>query len=206
MGAGRYDVVVRQPGEAAERAEARRWTAAEIEHALPWLKRANAQGREVLIRPAPGEDARLVLMGGLNAAEVERMRRAGREPAVVVESAPGRLEGWVRVPACDEARRWEVLRQLAAERGADPAREEVGRYGRLAGFTNPRERAGEREPWVLCRASAGREASAGAELVAAAGQRLEARAQEAAAARERQAREPGRQRGSDRSRDGGMEL
>lgn len=206
MGAGRYDVAVRMPGEAAERTEVRRWTAAEIQGALPWLKRANAQGREVLIRPAPGEDAQLVLVGGLDAARVERMRQAGREPAAVVETAPGRLQAWVRVPRCDEARRLEILKQLAAERGADPGRMRTGLYGRLAGFTNPRERDGEREPWVLCRASPGREASAGAELVAAAGQRLDAQAQEAAAAREKQAREQGRQRDRDRSRDGGLEL
>ena len=186
MGAGRYEVAVREPGR--DVGEVRRWTAEEIARALPWLKRANARGRDVLIRPAAGEEGTLVLVGGLTAAKVEAMKAAGREPAAVVEAEPGQLQAWVRVPACDAARREAIGRQLAREQGVDldPKNAVAGLYGRLAGFTNREAGDDRRQPWVLCRESSGREAHAGAALVKAAGQRLEARA--------RRARERGRER------------
>ena len=197
MGVGRYEVAVREPGGEGEvvSGEVRRWTAEEIGQALPWLKRANAQGRDVLIRPAVGEEATLVLVGGLDAAKVEAMKAAGREPAVVVEVSPGRLEAWVRVPACDAARREAIGRQLAKEQGVDPRRAVAGRYGRLAGFTNRGAGDGRRQPWVLCRESSGREARIGAALVRVAGQEVAFRAQVA--------REQAQERLAERERDRG---
>lgn len=203
LGAGRYEVAVRRVEDGT--AERRRWTAAEIEGALPWLKRVNAQGRQVLIRPAPEEDRELVLVGGVDAATVEAMRAAGREPAAVVESAPGRFEAWVRIPASDGVRRLEVARQLATERGADLEGVRTDWFGHLAGFTNPAQETDGRRPWVLCRSSTGREASAGATLVEEANQRLDARAQEAARQREAHQRAQ-RAAAAERSRDrGGLE-
>ena len=164
MGAGWYEVAVREPGR--DVGEVRRWTAEEIARALPWLKRANARGRDVLIRPA-----------------------------AVVEAEPGQLQAWVRVPACDAARREAIGRQLAREQGVDPRRAVPGLYGRLAGFTNREAGDERRQPWVLCRESSGREARAGAALVKVAGQEVEFRAQ---VARERRARQQAQERGRER--------
>jgi len=196
MGSDRYEVAIREPGGDVASGEMRRWTVEEIGRALPWLKRANAQGRDVLIRPATGEEATLVMVEGLDAAKVEAMKAAGREPAVVVEASPGQLEAWVRVPACDAARREAIGRQLAKEQGVDPKSAVPGLYGRLAGFTNRGAGDERRQPWVLCRESSGKEARVGPALVKAAGQEVEFRA--------RVARERGhsRSRGG-RSRDGG---
>ena len=120
----------------------------------------------------------------------------------MVETAPGRLEAWVRISGTGAARRAEVARGLALERGADPVRAAAGRYGSLAGFTNPEQETEGRRPWVLCRSSTGREASAGVALVEQAGQRLDARAQEQARQKEAQQR----MAASERSRDRGMGL
>ncbi len=68
------------------------------------------------------------------------------------------------------------VRPLASEYDADPASADSRHYGRLAGFTNRKDKHTTRagyQPWVLLRESKGKTATAGPALVQQAGQQIE---------------------------------
>ncbi|WP_311135866.1 DNA-primase RepB domain-containing protein [Providencia rettgeri] len=72
--------------------------------------------------------------------------------------------------------RGQIARTLASEYDADPASADSRHYGRLAGFTNRKDKHTTRagyQPWVLLRESKGKTATAGPALVQQAGQQIE---------------------------------
>ncbi len=80
-------------GKATQRA----WTRAELERpvTVAWLKRMNAKGHGVFIRPAG--DHGLVLVDELKAEAVDRMKRSGSAPAVTLEASPGAYQVCVKL-------------------------------------------------------------------------------------------------------------
>jgi len=129
--------------------EERRWRKAKVIESMRWLKRMNARGYDVWIRP-DGEHG-LVLLGGLKEADLQTLRERGFAPAAVVEAGRERFHAWVKLsqrPLADH------LRSQAAEGLVQG----LGRYGanaisrvdgRLAGFTNQQvQRTGGRHPFV----------------------------------------------------------
>ena len=145
-------------------------TPEEIMEGLPWLKSMNANGNDIYVRPADDLGHGLVLVDDLDRAGLERMRGDGVGPAVVIETSADNFQAWIKlsgeeVPA---AVRGEVAKRLAKTYGADPASAGARHYGRLAGFTNRKEKyvdpSSGRRPWVLCRESGGRQAAIGPDL------------------------------------------
>ena len=67
------------------------WSAEQIDAALSWLRRENACGAHIFVRP-DGAHA-LSLVDDLSAETIARMTNAGFQPAVVVETSPGQLPG-----------------------------------------------------------------------------------------------------------------
>src|SRR5437868_2481091 len=65
----------------------RTWMVAEIEHGMPWLKRENALGHDVYVRPAGSVG--LVLVDDLAPTASLHLHSDGLGPAVVVETSPG---------------------------------------------------------------------------------------------------------------------
>ena len=63
MGCDRYDIGIRDA--ASGKMMNREWSAAEVLQNTPWLKRMNAQGNDVYIRPAEQERHGLVLVDDL---------------------------------------------------------------------------------------------------------------------------------------------
>lgn len=127
------------------------WGRGELERSLPWLKRMNAQGADIYIRPA-GEHS-LVLLDDLKKDALERLKADGLVPAAAIETSPGNYQAWVKLadrPIGPDGRR-EVARDLAQRYGADMASADSRHYGRLAGFTNrkPRHERDGRQPYVL---------------------------------------------------------
>jgi hypothetical protein len=155
----------------------REWTGPEIMSNLAWLKRQNAQGADIYIRPHADEAHDLVLVDDVDGVTLEEMAAEGLEPALVVETSPKNIQAWVRVENASTGQiRAEVARLCVDRYDADPG--SVGHhYGRLAGFTNrkPEHEAEGRSPYCLCRGSSGQTASASAEIVAEAEERLQAR-------------------------------
>ena len=91
MGCERFDIGVRDAttGQMMNR----EWSAAEVLQNTPWLKRMNAQGNDVYIRPAEQERHGLVLVDDLSEFDLDDMKAEGREPALVVETSPKNYSG-----------------------------------------------------------------------------------------------------------------
>ena len=174
----------------------RAWSRADLVQSAAWLKRMNAQGHDVYIRPA-GEHG-LVLVDDLKPQALERMKAAGFAPAATLETSPGHYQAWVKLadqPLSDEVRLM-AAQGLAEQYGGNPNSADPHRYGRLAGFTNQQPqhtRDDGRQPYVLAHDCPGQVATAAPAYLERIEQALEAA--ERAHRQERQA-----QRG--RERDG----
>jgi hypothetical protein len=159
LGVERFDVVLRDAGTG--QTTERQWNPAEIEGALAWLKRMNARGHDIHIRPA-GEHG-LVLVDGLKAETIERMKRDGFAPAATVETHPGSYQAWVKVsqePLSHQVRRI-AAEGLAKHYEGNPGSASGSPYGRLAGFTNqnPQHARDGRQPYVLAHECPGKVAA-----------------------------------------------
>jgi hypothetical protein len=142
----------------------REWSYAELTHSLPWLKRMNARGNDVYLRPAG--DHPYVLVDDLSTAALQRMNQAGFTPAAVLETSPNNYQAWVKLaylPVGSDIRQ-QAARELAQQFGGDPNSADHRHYGRLAGFTNQkpthRNDAGQ-NPYVLAHDCPGLVAPAG---------------------------------------------
>lgn len=163
----------------------RTWTVAELERGTPWLKRMNAQGQDIYIRPEGSVG--LILLDDLDQPAITRLTHDGLAPAVVVETSPGNYQAWLRVtqePIATELATM-VAKILAERYGGDPASADWRHFGRLAGFTNrkPKHQQESRmQPFVLLREAMGVATERGAQLLEEAAARVQeaARAQETA--------------------------
>lgn len=149
------------------RQEERRWRKAEVVNSMAWLKRMNARGYDVWIRP-DGEHG-LVLLGGLNKHDLKTLRERGFAPALVVETGREQYQAWVKL---SQKALTDSLRGLAADvlvQGLDRhGANAISRAdGRLAGFTNQQvQRTGGRHPFVLATECEGRVAPAASTYLA----------------------------------------
>ena len=141
---------------------------------IDWLKRINAKGSGVHIRPA-GEHG-LVLVGGLKAEAIERMKQDGFTPAATVEVSPGRYEAWIKLKDMGDAKDGVLTAEVRSAAAAGLARNYGGDppspgspgsqpFGRLAGFTNRdaehlRDRQDGLQLYVLARDCNGQVAAA----------------------------------------------
>ena len=114
----------------------RLWTPDEVVRNVGWLKRMNAQGNDIYVRPAG--DHGLVLVDDLTPAAVDRLQGEGFHPAVVTETSPGNLQVWLKVSVEPVAasHRTVLARGFAHDFGGDRNSADAQHYGRLAGFTN----------------------------------------------------------------------
>lgn len=184
MGVERFEVGVR---DHTGRMLIRTWSKAQLLASMSWLKRENAKGADVYVRPAGETNAGLVLVDDLNRGQLARMKAAGLAPACIIETSPDNFQAWVRVheKRLEPKLATEVARLLAEEFGGDPASADWRHFGRLAGLTNTKpmyKDARGRSPYVLAHESAGKVAPAGLDLVQRAARRVVAR--EAAAERQ----------------------
>ncbi|PID65979.1 MAG: DNA primase [Gammaproteobacteria bacterium] len=155
MGCKNYEVGIRdaETGKMMNKT----WAAKEIEKNVPWLKRMNAQGNDIYIRP--GDDkTNLLLIDDVDGVTVEQMTEDDCNPALVVETSPKNYQVWVKLSKVHEGIvRKEIARGLAKKYNGDMNSADAKHYGRLAGFTNRKSEYQEygRNPYVLCRQSSG---------------------------------------------------
>lgn len=184
LGVERFEVGIREAktGQMMNR----EWSRAELEQSAPWLKRMNAKGNDVYIRPA-GEHG-LVLVDDVKPAMLEKMRRDGFAPAAAIETSPGNYQAWVKLsdkPLSADVRRI-AAQGLAKHYDGDPNSADSRHYGRLAGFTNqkPQHAKDGRQPYVLAHACPGEAARGATAYVERIGQGLaKAEAEKARSAR-----------------------
>jgi len=153
----------------------RTWTVAELEHSIAWLKRVNAHGHDIYIRP--DGSAGLILMDDLDAAGIVRLKHDGLTPAVVVETSPGNHQAWLRVsPQPIPAEQATMVARILVERyGGDPNSADWRHFGRLAGFTNRKPEHRLRtglSPYVRIREARGVATRRGSQLLEEAAHRL----------------------------------
>jgi hypothetical protein len=167
-------------------------TPAQVYEALHWLRRENARGAHIFIRPQ-GASA-LTLIDDVDASKLETMKQSGFEPALVVETSPANFQAWLKHshPLLDHTLGTIAARELAARFGGDLSSAGWRHFGRLAGFTNQKEKRrlpNGLPPYVRLRESRGetyRSASQFLEEV----ERLAERARAAVAARLRVGQRP----------------
>jgi len=144
------------------------WTSNQIDAALPWLRRENARGAQVFIRPH-GTHA-LSLVDDLSAETIPRMTDAGFQPAAVVETSPGNFQVWLNHGRIlfDHAFSTQAAKELARRFRGDPSSADWRHFGRLAGFTNQKPKRRLRNglsPFVRLHGNEGRIYSAAGEFL-----------------------------------------
>jgi len=149
-GAGPFEVGIRDAKSG--KMMSRVWSGRELDESIAWLKRMNARGNDIYIRPA-GDVNGPVLVDDLTQEALERMRADGFAPAATIETSPGNFQAWVKIsdkPVPADVRR-VAARDLANRYGGDIASADGRHYGRLAGFTNqkPKHTRNGQQPYVL---------------------------------------------------------
>jgi hypothetical protein len=134
------------------------WDRDTLLRSIAWLRLKNGAGRNIHIRPA-GEH-HLTLLDDIGWRTVARLKEEGFDPAVIVETSPGNFQAWLhhgRVLAKDLSS--FAARLLARRFLGNPASADWRHYGRLAGFTNRKEKYRKENglyPFVLLHEASGR--------------------------------------------------
>jgi hypothetical protein len=106
---------------------------------LSWLRLKNSEGRHIYIRPA-GEHC-LSLIDDISSAIVDRLKSEGFAPAVVLETSPGNFQAWLNHgQILPKHLSTLAARVLASRFGGDLASADWRHFGRLAGFTNRKDK------------------------------------------------------------------
>ena len=134
----------------------RTWDMQAVLKSIPWLRLQNRNGRNIYIRPR-GEH-NLSLIDDLTAESIERMKAEGFHPALVVETSPGNFQAWLKHSRIlSRELSTAAARALAKEFGGDLGAADWRHFGRLAGFTNRKEKyeADGLFPFVMLRQANG---------------------------------------------------
>jgi hypothetical protein len=116
---------------------------------VPELIRLNDAGWSVFLRAPSG----MIYLDDVTPAGADALRNLGVVPRAVVETSPGRLQVWLRVPDEVDVHTLYVAieSRIGADPGARPSAKGAGRLGRLPGFRNTKpSRSG---CWVLLRSA-----------------------------------------------------
>ena len=111
------------------------WTVSQIEEAIQRLRRENARGAHIFVRPH-GVHA-LSLVDDLGVDAIAPMTNAGFQPALIVETSPQNFQVWLNHGrTLDRSMSSCAAKELAKRFGGDLSSADWRHFGRLAGFTN----------------------------------------------------------------------
>ena len=166
MGAKLYEIGVKTTQSMIKR----EWNLEQVLKFVPWLKRENAKGAEILVRPAGKNNQGLTLVDGMNRSQIDAMKRNGAEPAVIIETSPERFQSWIKFTdqPLTEHTTIALSKAFAKEYGLGVDHGTGSDFGRLAGFLNQEpelKTARGHNPRVLCIESEGQQASRGQFMV-----------------------------------------
>jgi hypothetical protein len=155
MGSEWFEVGVFDPN--SEQMILRTWDRDTVLKSIAWLRYENLNGRNIYIRPA-GEH-HLSLVDDLKGAAIQKMKREGFVPAVLVETSPGNFQAWLNHgKQLERSLSTAVAKSLAAKFDGDLGSADWRHFGRLAGFTNRKENYRQPDghfPYVLLLESTG---------------------------------------------------
>jgi hypothetical protein len=139
MGAKAFEIGLFDPNAAQGAMLPRVWDAGTLLRSVSWLRLKNAEGRNIYIRPA-GEHS-LSLLDDASLQVIERLKSEGFAPAVVLETSPGNFQAWLHHGQILPKRVSTFAARLLASRfGGDLGSADWRHYGRLAGFTNRKDK------------------------------------------------------------------
>lgn len=134
------------------------WDRDTLLKSIPWLRLKNGRGRNIYIRPS-GEH-RLTLIDDIGWRTIARLKEEGFEPAIIVETSPGNFQAWLNHGELLPKELSTLAARLLARRFlGDPASADWRHYGRLAGFTNRKEKYRKESglyPFVILHEASGR--------------------------------------------------
>jgi hypothetical protein len=139
MGAKAFEIGLFDPNAAQGAMLPRVWDVGTLLRSVSWLRLKNAQGRNIYIRPA-GEHS-LSLIDDASIQVIERLKSEGFAPAVVLETSPGNFQAWLHHGRIlPKHLSTLAARLLASHFGGDLASADWRHFGRLAGFTNRKDK------------------------------------------------------------------
>lgn len=170
---GRYEVGIFDA--ALDKMSLRRWDHEGVKKAIPYLKAQNSRGLHIYLRPEGSHPYSLV--DDLSPAKLADMKAGGFLPALVVETSPGNLQAWIHHGEVLEPRLSTAVAKAIAQRfGGDPSSADWRHFGRLAGFTNRKnkyQRDDGRYPFVRVIEATGQRCVQSEELIRAVTRELE---------------------------------
>lgn len=145
----------------------RNWSPKELRRSVPWLKRMNALGHDVGIRPSDPHG--LILISNLDRARLVKVQALGLSPAVTLETSPQEFEAWIKLsetPIADSIRS-AILAGAKQHLKFPETRGDIYAYGYLAGMTNHTAALRGRGPsrFVIERTADGAVAKSGKQLI-----------------------------------------
>ncbi|MGO9454365.1 MAG: DNA-primase RepB domain-containing protein [Candidatus Binataceae bacterium] len=115
------------------------WAVTQIEQAIQRLRRENAQGAHIFVRPHCTHAMSLV--DDLSVDAIAQMKKAGFQPALIVETSQKNFQAWLNHGRIlDQELSTRVARELARRFVGDKSSADWRHFGRLAGFTNQKPR------------------------------------------------------------------
>ncbi|MDR3203681.1 MAG: RepB family DNA primase [Deltaproteobacteria bacterium] len=154
----------------------------DIINLIPYLAFNNFNGKDIYISQANGIDRALILVDDLNRLKIKEMVSQGVEPACVIETSPNNFQVWVSLGPehLSKDERKIIARLLAQQFLGDRASVDANHYGRLAGFTNRKDKYYTKTgyPFVRCWEATGKDANKSQELRSWARERYEAEKKE----------------------------
>lgn len=113
----------------------------EVEKYLGFWWARNVEGFNVFVAPAPHADgsyAPLAFIDDISQKTLKQMTSDNCVPAILIESSPGNMQGWVQLDA-DRLSASDILdaqRYLSSKYGLDSGAHGATQNGRLAGYRN----------------------------------------------------------------------
>jgi hypothetical protein len=127
------------PGNHGQEMLTRIWDLDAIVKSIRWLSYQNYRGRNIYIRPK-GEH-HLTLVDDLTWSSVRQMKESGFQPAVIVQTSQSSLQAWLNHGRVLPKELSSAVAKRLAERFEGDVKATAWRqYGRLAGFTNRKEK------------------------------------------------------------------
>jgi len=171
MGTGRYEVGVLTVDKAkGKQMSLQVLEASEVIHLAANLRRLNAAGSDIHIRPKEAGGYSLSLVDDITESTIARMKQEGYSPAVVVRTSPDNYQAWMRHgEALSGEASYAAGKALAEKFGSDVGAAPAGHMGRLVGTTNRKEKYKTAEgkfPWVVVTEASGKVYEAAPEFVA----------------------------------------
>lgn len=126
-------------------------SAGQILDQIPRLKRENARGNNIYIRPDRSSIHPYVLLDDLGDAQLAKLEAEGFFATLILETSPDNYQVLLKLPQpTDAAGRKQIERTLQQRFGSDPGCADGQHLFRVAGFTNrkPKHEKNGRFPYV----------------------------------------------------------